>query len=133
MNGVRRFESLLGSRRPDLPCTIYGVATVGVRQGIESVLAETGVRCFVADELASGDRAFAPDSDIFSTDGDRLEAESICRAIGEALEPKQPFGFDDCQSLVVFEHRCPNNTLPVFYKEGRSYQGREWVPLFPRV
>ena len=23
----------------------------------------------------------------------------------------------------MFEHRCPNNTLPIFYKTGKKYQG----------
>jgi hypothetical protein len=112
----------------------YCVALAGLASGIDYVRAEAeGVcRVLVADELQAESRAFAPNAGIFESDEDRVEAERMCRAIGEVLEPKHPLGFDDGQALVVFAHRCPNNTLPVFYKEGRSYQGRNWLPLFPR-
>ena len=56
----------------------------------------------------------------------------MCRGIGEVLEPSQPLGYGDCQALVTFQHRCPNNTLPIFYKAGVQYHGREWMPLFRR-
>jgi hypothetical protein len=41
---------------------------------------------------------------------------------------RSPLGFGDCQALVVFETGCPNNSVPILWK-----QTGEWQPLFPRV
>ena len=132
VEGINHLESALGGSLHDHRHTVYAVAAVGLRHGTEHVSSTTGVRCFLGEELVSNNRAFSPDSGIFSSDTDRRTAEALCRTIGEALEPKHPMGFADCQSLIVFEHRCPNNTLPFFCKTGKKYQGADWVPLFPR-
>jgi predicted nucleic acid-binding Zn-ribbon protein len=114
--------------------SFYLVTLIGLQAGIEAVKigTESPVRVVVGSDLGARERAFSPASEIFSTDSDRVEAERLCRTIGEALEPKQPLGYGDSQALITFPHRCPNNTLPIFYKTGRQYQGREWQPLFPR-
>jgi hypothetical protein len=114
--------------------SFYLVTLIGLQAGIEAVKMGTDsqVKVVVGSELGARHRAFSPESGIFSTDSDRVEAERLCRTIGEALEPKQPLGYGDSQALITFPHRCPNNTLPIFYKTGRQYQGREWQPLFPR-
>ena len=33
---------------------------------------------------------------------------------------------------VVFYDNVPNNTLPIFYKDGANYKGKPWKALFPR-
>ena len=132
VEGISNLESALGGSLHDHGHTAYAVAAVGLRQGTEHVSSTTGVQCFLGEEFGSNNRAFSPDSGIFSSDTDRRTAEALCCTIGEALEPKHPLGFANCQSLIVFEHRCPNNTLPIFYKTGKKYQGADWVPLFPR-
>lgn len=133
VEGLRRLEELMGKTVADCGHAVFGAVVAGLNHGVHAVKAATDVRCFVGDELTSQDRAFSPDAGIFQSDVDRLEAQALCADIGGTLEPKHPLGYNDCQALVVFEHRCPNNTLPVFYKEGRSYQGHDWLPLFPRV
>lgn len=97
------------------------------RRGLEG-----GCHVVVGTELGSQHRAFDPKAGIFEAEEDRAAAESLCRSIGLALEPKWPMGFGNCEALVTFSHRCPNNTLPVFFKSGAGYRGREWFPLFRR-
>lgn len=38
-----------------------------------------------------------------------------------------PLGYGNSQSLIVFEHSVPNNTLPIIWSSKRS-----WIPLYPR-
>ena len=134
--GLRRFgerlEKIQGEMRNKL---VVGVAAlVGFKTGVETVRANGRVACHVVTtrELGAEDRAFAPEANIFDSDDDRIAAEKLCRDIGSVLEPKQPLGFGDNQALVCFHYRCPNNTLPVFYKDREIYQGQRWIPLFPR-
>lgn len=47
----------------------------------------------------------------------------LCRI----ADKKRPKGFGDCGLLVVFQHRAPNNSLPVLHTAAKG-----WVPLFPR-
>lgn len=134
--GLEKFGEMIaeriGARREKL---VVGVAAVaGFEDGIESVGAGVGLECHVVagSTLRREDRAFDPGAGIFENAQDRVAAERLCAAIGERLEPRQPLGFGGCQALVTFAHRCPNNTLPVFYKSGVEYNGQEWYPLFPR-
>lgn len=44
-----------------------------------------------------------------------------------------PLGYGNCQSLVVFDHTTPNNTLPILWESKFSGDRHErWNPLFPR-
>ena len=135
VGGLRVFGDKLRARGIGEDQVVVGVAAlVGVRAGVEAVRTNKYVECQVVTtkELGPEDRAFAPEAGIFDGEDDRNAAARLCESIGKVLEPKQPLGFADCQSLVCFSHRCPNNTLPVFYKTGMMYQGQEWIPLFPR-
>lgn len=127
-----RLERIQGEMRSKL---VVGVAAiVGFKSGVETVRANGRIDCHVVTtrELGAEDRAFAPEANIFDSDDDRIAAEKLCRDIGDVLEPKQPLGFGDSQALICFHYRCPNNTLPVFYKDGVTYHGQKWIPLFPR-
>jgi hypothetical protein len=78
------------------------------------------------------DRAFSPDSNVFASTDDRIRAYELVRAIGLELEKDHACGHEDSQTLLVFPDTVPNNTLPVFWKEGKKYRGKPWKPLFPR-
>lgn len=62
----------------------------------------------------------------------RERAMRLADEIGSQLEKRHPLGYEDSQALVVFPDTVPNNTLPILYKQGRKYQGRDWIPLFRR-
>ena len=128
-------EMIAGLRDGKKNIGLYVSVLVGFRTGLEAIrqsCTELDPHIQFCRELDSSNRAFSHDAGIFESDSDRLEAEKVCRGIGEVLEPSQPLGYGDCQALITFEHRCPNNTLPIFYKHGVRYHGREWMPLFRR-
>jgi hypothetical protein len=82
----------------------------------------------VSDRL----RAFADGAGIFDSEDDRVRARDLVTVIGKSLQQGKPLGWAEQGLLVLLEANCPNNTLPVFWKEGR-YGGRPWKPLFPRA
>jgi hypothetical protein len=81
----------------------------------------------VAVPLDDGDRCFSDRSRIFADPDEREQARALCFDRGAALDPKNPLGFNDTQAAVCFEARCPNNSLPVLWKDSDS-----WCALFPR-
>ena len=134
--GLRRFDKLLGEKvKEGRSGVAVGVAAVvGFEDGLEALRGCLDRECTVvtANELTTLDRAFDPKAGIFESEEDRVAAEQMCAGIGRKLEADQPMGYGACQGLVVFSYRCPNNTLPIFYKSGKEYRGREWHPLFGR-
>ena len=99
-----------------------------LQSAIEKVSFETEV--FVSDYLTESDQCFSEESEIFSSPQDRENAKGIALEIGKQIEKKTPLGFQDSQLLVVFYDNCPNNTLPILWKEPTSKI--EWTPLFKR-
>jgi hypothetical protein len=110
-------------------------ATVaGFEDGLQSIEnAFAGVlSVFAARTFSSEDKAFSEDNDIFETAAERIRARDVAQRFGAQLEKNQPLGFEDSQALVVFPDNVPNNSLPIFYKEGQLQNGHPWRPLFPR-
>ena len=135
IEGLRVFQAKLDAVGMGFDKLVVGVATlVGFKAGVDAVRANDYMDCHVVstDELGPEAQAFAAQGGVFEEEEDRNAALRLCEGIGKVLEPKQPLGFGDCQALVCFSHKCPNNTLPIFYKRGVMYEGREWIPLFPR-
>uniref|UniRef100_UPI004049757F phosphoribosyltransferase-like protein n=1 Tax=Flavobacterium sp. TaxID=239 RepID=UPI004049757F len=79
------------------------------------------------DPLNKSDKCFDNESLIYTKTIDRDKAKTICKKIGVTLEKKHPLGFHDCQTRVVFSTTCPNNSLPILWKETST-----WKPLFKR-
>ena len=77
--------------------------------------------------LDSRDKCFDDHSLIFPQPIEREKALFVCRNIGTKLEPKNPLGYGNCQATIVFPNTCPNNTLPILWKETK-----DWKPIFKR-
>jgi hypothetical protein len=112
---------------------IYLVAVCGFDAAVERVrggvdTTDFPIHVHVADHLDQRDRCFGPESIVFPEEADRERARAIAYELGASLEPKHPLGYEDSQALVCFEARCPNNTLPILWKNGPS-----WEALFPRL
>lgn len=57
-------------------------------------------------------------------------ARKMCQKYAKQASLKGPsLGFRDSESLLVFEHGCPNNAPAIFWAP--SKKAPEWVPLFP--
>ena len=99
-----------------------------LRDRLEGLGLPVDVLC--GEELEASGKAFNEESPIWAAaHKDRARALEIAKSWGDRLEPRQPLGYGDCESLVVFEHNCPNNTLPILYK---NRKGGGFRPLFPR-
>ncbi len=57
--------------------------------------------------------------------------QDLCYKYGCVLSKGNPLGYGNCQSLVVFEHGTPNNTLPIIWSRSK-FNGKRWFPLFAR-
>ena len=111
---------------------IFVVVTVGfatARSSIERIAQRNGLdlAVYFCDELGDEHRAFSETSLVFPDAEERDLAKRIADEKGVVLERKIPLGFDKCEALVVFNHSCPNNTLPIFWSRNAG-----WKPIFPR-
>ncbi len=82
--------------------------------------------CEVLDRSA---KCFSEDSTIFPDPDERDSAKEIALNWGKRLEKNCPLGYGDLELAVVFERRCPNNSLPILWSELGEPR---WVPLFAR-
>jgi hypothetical protein len=80
--------------------------------------------------LRADDCFFSESSKIFDDSTERETTKEIVYRYGRALLKDNPLGFGDIGIAVVFEDRCPNDTLPILWKENTN---PKWVPLFKRL
>lgn len=85
-----------------------------------------------ANMLGSDVFAFDPDAGIFQNAAELDFARDVMLQIGRELTPQNPLGFGDQGLLFAFHNTVPNNTLPVFWSNGRVNE-RPWKPLFSRA
>lgn len=110
---------------------VIGIIT-GYQEAKHSVLKYAQINdfpidCVLLDPLDNSDKCFHEDSSIYGKPGERSKAKDICSIHGVKLEPRHPLGFGDCQAAIVFPNTCPNNSLPILWKEVK-----DWKPLFKR-
>jgi hypothetical protein len=76
--------------------------------------------------------ALDPDAGIFEDSAEIDFARDVLLQIGRELTPQTPLGFGDQGLLFTFHNTVPNNTLPIFWSNGRVNE-RPWKPLFSRA
>jgi hypothetical protein len=86
------------------------------------------VKVHICDPLDESAKAFSNNSQIFTDLDERDKAKRIAEGTGSVLVKNAPLGYGDCQTTVVFEHNCPNNSLPILWGESKN-----WLPLFKRL
>ncbi|SDH66798.1 phosphoribosyltransferase-like protein [Chitinophaga filiformis] len=84
--------------------------------------------------------AFSPTGSPFGYRPSMVKVREFCYKYGKGLykvtdydakspiTTDYPLGYKNTQSLIVFAHTVPNNTLPIFWSIAKG-----WNPLFPRV
>lgn len=74
-------------------------------------------------------KCFSADSRFFTSKEKELKnnCHKMCNRYGRKLEPNYPFGYKNGQMLIGFHHNTPNNSLPIFWSERKS-----WNPIFKR-
>ena len=85
-----------------------------------------------ANTLGTEVAAFDLEADIFADAEELAFAREVMQQIGRELTPQIPIGFGDQGLLFAFHNSVPNNTLPVFWSNGRVNE-RPWRPLFSRA
>lgn len=54
---------------------------------------------------------------------------TVASHYGSLLQPSCPLGYKNGQLMMGFSHNTPDNTLPIFWSEGRTLR---WAPVFAR-
>ena len=115
------------------PATSFGALLAGVGRVYLIVVAasllardkisrETAITLVPAHLLHEGDNLFSGRCPHFSNQ----ERNKLLR-YGKIADRENPRGFGECGLLVVFQHRAPNNTIPILHADHSR-----WTGLFPR-
>lgn len=94
-------------------------ATTAARDRISS---ETDMEVRLSQALGPRDNIFDEACAHFTAD-EKSRLLAACRRV----DRQKPKGFGDCGLLLVFSHRCPNNSIPVLHA-----RTAEWEPAFQR-
>jgi hypothetical protein len=96
------------------------ILIAATESAINRIETETDLEVIAGVVLGEGDNFFSPRCTQFSEDEKRVVLRSC-----EKAHARLPRGYGGCGLLVVFQHDCPNNSLPVLWAENRR-----WAPLF---
>jgi len=132
IDNINKYEDelLLASKEKGLEL-IFGLITgfQAAKDKVEKHLQNLNITAnvYIIDPLDDGNMCFSNSSDIFKSSIERNIAQSICYRMGITIDKKQPLGYSDSQTAIVFPINCPNNTLPILWK-----RTEDWKPLFER-
>lgn len=101
---------------------VYLVVVAAIEAGRVRIEDETSMTCVAGQELTHADNFFAAQCGAFTND-EKVAVLSYCQKASR----KEPKGYKDCGLVLAFQHRCPNNTLPIFHIDNNR-----WAGLFPR-
>ena len=86
------------------------------------------IELHICDLLDDSAKCFSDTSCIFADDAQREKAKDVASSYGIRLQKREPLGYGNCQTTVVFEDNCPNNSLPILWDKAPN-----WMPLFERL
>jgi hypothetical protein len=101
---------------------VYLIVVAASRAARDRIMHETSISLMPAHELHEADNIFSDHCKHFT----RADKERILH-YGEIADRKLPKGYGDCGFVIVFQHRSPNNSIPILH----ALHSR-WVGLFPR-
>jgi hypothetical protein len=101
---------------------IYLIVVAASKAARKRIADETSICLVPAHELREHDNVFSDHCPHF-TKADRVRLLHY----GKIADKKRPRGFGDCGFVVVFQHRTPNNSIPILHVDHSK-----WTGLFPR-
>lgn len=101
---------------------VYLIVIVATRRARERIREETTISLSSGHYLGDQDNVFSDKCKHFS----KAEKERLL-TYNQRADSTNAKGRGDSGLLVVFFHRCPNNTIPIMH-----VQNDRWVGLFPR-
>ncbi len=101
---------------------VYLILVAASRAARERISHETSLSTIPGNELTESDNVFSERCLHFTqNDRDRL------LHYGKKADKRNPRGRGDCGFVVVFQHRSPNNSIPILHADHER-----WTGLFPR-
>jgi hypothetical protein len=101
---------------------VYLLVSIASEMGRERVTKETSIQVASGQELCAADNVFAEQCEHFTKD----EKEALL-SYSKKADKKLPKGFGEMGLVLVFQHRCPNNSMALLHAASNK-----WEPLFPR-
>lgn len=101
---------------------VYLVVIAACRMGRELVHRKTDLTLVAAHELTDSDNLFS-DACRHFTNAEKATFRSYC----SRANTQEPDGYGKCGLVVVFAHRCPNNSVPALHAAHNRWRG-----VFPR-
>ena len=101
---------------------VYLILVAASKAARQRIATETSILPFPAHNLHESDNVFSEQCRHF-TEADRATLLRYC----EIADKEYPKGFGNCGFLVVFQHRPPNNSIPILHADHPK-----WTGLFPR-
>lgn len=102
--------------------TVYLILVAASLKAMNRIKQETSIELVPAHQLRETDNVFAEECAHF-TSADRARLLHY----GKIADKERPKGFGDSGLVVVFQHRAPNNSIPILHAD----HGK-WTGLFPR-
>ena len=101
---------------------VYLILVAASKAARRKISAETAISLVPAHELHESDNVFSDKCKHFT----KADRERLLH-YGKIADRQRPMGFGDCGFVVVFQHRPPNNSIPILYADHSK-----WTGLFPR-
>lgn len=132
---LNQLNTMCGELIHNKQVTIFISAICGLDRGIKELekaikKVPFDAKVVVSDSLTEVDQCFTDQSEVFSSPSERERAKQIAWEYGKKLKERPPLGYRNSQLLVAFYDNCPNNTLPILWKESTGKV--KWTPLFKR-
>lgn len=119
-----------GNSSLDLRFMALFATTAGLEKMNSTSLFDGDAMCLF--ELDDSYKAFEPSSRYFLNLPQWFDTQKLYNLAfeyGKKLMPRSPLGYKNGQLLLSFTHNTPDNSLPIFWKEGLSVP---WSPIFIR-
>lgn len=114
---IDHWERVLLELLPQQP-TAYLVLVVATMEARKRINSETDMMVLATTELHNGDNIFHGNCAHFSK-MDKRNLLAYCKK----AKPDEPRGYGKSGLLIVFAHRCPNNTIPVLHESNARWEG----------
>ena len=101
---------------------VFLVLVAGSHEAQVRISRETSLTPMFVHTLSQADDVFSENCARFQ-DKEKERLLHYCRRASKST----PKGFGDCGLVVVFQHRCPNNSIPILHADNPR-----WNSLFPR-
>lgn len=118
---VTAWNESLSELLPGRP-RIFLALVVAIDTAITQIAEHTPLAVRAFRRFRARDNFFAAECSHFSAI-EKASALQYC-TVADGTNPR---GYGDCGALLVFAHRCPNNSLPILHSPNPAFRG-----LFPR-